>query len=309
MRTLHPAHPPGPAHEVAPSLALAGFLMVGAGLLLANPAFGVADTRWPWEILAREPYRINSVNWMIWFVTALLAIALGLSSTRRWRAPLLTGLALTLAFTCHSQTAGLVIGGNNLAFFAGTAALLAGFLLGAEDRLPRAARALTALGGLMVLWSLAASFRDLNSGRLGSMLLVLLRDLSQRVRTGVVEDAPQNYDEQLWSYGCVMVASAVGLLALVGVRGPLVSRLGLVLVVCYFLIPTFSGLGRDLSSSFQLDRAAARMTEVLIDTGFALALLAGAALADLARLGSPPPAPASAPADRWSGTVFGEVQG
>ncbi len=289
---MHPNDPVergGRLSEASPALGIAGTLMVAAGLLLANPFFGVADSRWPWQILAAEPTRINSANWMLWFLTGLAALGLGVTDTRRLRAPLLLGLTLVLAVTCHSQVAGLVVVSNGLAFFAGAAALLAGFQLGADGRSPRSALLYALLGALLVLWALAASFGDLGSGRTGSSLVVLVEDFVTRVRLGSVPDAVPNYDDLLWSYASILGASALGLLGLLGLRGSLISRMGIALVLLCFLVPTFSGLGRDLSASFDLARVAGRASEVLIGAGLALTLLAAATLADLARLGGSEP--------------------
>lgn len=276
---------PAEPGAASPALVTSGALMLAAGLLLANPYAGITDTRWPWDIILAQPTRLVSMNWVLWFTSALLAVLLGLTRTRGLRAPLLTGLAFTLAVTCHSQQAGLSIQQHGLAWFTGVVVLSAGFFLGSDGRHPRGARALTALGGLVVLWSMLTSFEQGADSRFGARLVILVEDLWTRLSQGVVPDAAEGYDIQLWAYGCAVAAGALGVLALVGVRGTLISRLGFLLVLLCFLIPTFSALGREASGAhgFTWTLFAQRTTEVLIHTGLALLLLSAGALADLAR--------------------------
>lgn len=284
---MHAPDDPDAAHSTAsPALVTSGALMLAAGLILANPYAGITDTRWPWDIILASPWRLVSVNWMLWFATALLAVVLGLLGPQRLRAPLLTALALTLVFTCHSQQAGLAIEQHGLSWFVGSAVLSAGFFLGSDGRHARSARALTALGGLVSLWALLASFEQAADGRFGARLLILVGDLKQRIVAGVVPDAVEGYDIELWAYGCAVLAATLGLLSLVGVRGTLVSRIGFLLMLLCFLIPTFSALGREASGTygFTWSLVASRSTELLIHTGLALLLLCAAALADLARV-------------------------
>ena len=282
-----PELPLGQVKQRSPALIVAGSLMIAAGLLLANPD-GATDTRWPWQILAQWPWTRRDANWALWFLAAILAIVLGAVGTRRTRAPVLFGAALLLFVNCCARDAGLALLRYNLAWFAGLSLLLAGYLLESEGRWRGAARACCALGGFMVLVTLALSFDRDAMGAPLSRLGTLARHVFLRVRGLGVPDAPAHYDTDLFANTTAILAALVGLAALLGVRGGIVARIGLVLVLLHFLVPTFHRLGLQLGG--QIDRAKVFQTlsEVLIHYGLALCVFTAAAAADFARLQSRP---------------------
>jgi type III secretory pathway component EscS len=267
------------------TLVIAGCLMVAAGLMLANPWVGATDTRWPWQIIAKEWPRRGAVNWTLWFVAALAGIGFGCSRMRRLRAPLSFGFAVALAATCCARDAGLAIDKVNLAWFTGVTLLLAGFLLEAQGGARDAARSLGALGGVLILWTLGSSFTPLADGTLDAHLEILVRDTLTRLGGGTVPDERPEYDIQLWSHAAVIVASTISLLTWVGLRGALVGTCGFLLVLVYLLVPTFDKLGQQFATTgFDTRTVFFTLSEVLIHTGLALAIFVAAAVADLVRL-------------------------
>lgn len=283
-----PALPePQPASERSPGLVVSGALMILAGLLLANPE-GATDTRWPWQILAEWPWSRRDANWAVWFLSALAAIGLGLAGTRRLRAPLLLGAALFLFVTCNAQDAGLMVQRYHIGWFSGLALLLAGFLLESEGRWRAAARATCALGGFLVLWTLALSFDRDALGAPVWRMATLVRHVATRVRGLGVPDAPADYDIDLFANAAAVVAALVGLATLVGVRGGIVGRIGLVLALLHFLVPTFHRLGVQLGGPVERAIVFRTLSEVLIHYGLSVSLFVAAATADFARLQTRP---------------------
>jgi hypothetical protein len=274
-----------PARRTSPALVVSGVLMIIAGLLLANPYRGATDTRWPWEILfsSEAPARARA-NWSIWFLFALGAIVMGAMPVRRLRAPVLLTGALILAVTCCARDAGLAITQVTLGWFAGVSLLMAGFLLQAQGYLPSAARSLASLGAVFVLWTLASSFGSGEAGVPEAHLKVIVRDSLTRVAHGTVPDARPNYDIDLWSYSAVIVASVIALAGWVGARGTLVGISGFLLVLVYFLVPTFDKLGVLFAASSGAEALSLTLSDALIHTGLALGLFSALAVADLARL-------------------------
>jgi hypothetical protein len=275
-----------PARQTSAALIVAGVLMIAAGFLLANPYRGATDTRWPWQILAQSWGERGSLNWTLWFLAALLAIVLGSLPLRRFRAPVLFSLAMLLTINCCARNAGLAITQVTLGWFAGLSLLMAGFLLGAQGRAPTAARSLASLGGLLVLWTLASSFGSVDEGPLESHLVVLVRDSITRLGQGTVPGARPNYDIDLWSHAAIILASLVAVLGWLGLRGSLVAVSGLLLVLVYFLVPTFDKLGQQVGSGLDTRTVFFTLSEVLIHTGLALGVFTAAAAADLTRLES-----------------------
>jgi hypothetical protein len=276
-----------PARERSPALVVSGALMIATGLLLANPD-GATDTRWPWQILADWPWERRDANWALWFSSAVLAIVLGLVGTRRVRAPLLFGAALLLFVTCCSRDAGLAVGRYNIAWFAGLALLVAGFLLESEGRWRAAARGCCALGALLTLWTLTLSFDRDALGAPEWRFAKLVDHVFTRVRGLGVPDAPADYDIDLFANFAAVLAAVVGLGNLVGLRGGIVARIGLVLVLLHYLVPTFHRLGVQLGGNVERGDVFRTLSEVLIQYGLAVSLFAATATADFARLQTRP---------------------
>ena len=282
-----PEPPPRPAPERSPALVVSGALMILAGLLLANPD-GATDTRWPWQILADWPWSRRDANWAVWFIAAVGAIVMGLVGTRRVRAPLLLGAALLLFVTCCAGDAGLPLRRYSLAWFAGLALLMSGFLLESEARWRIAARVLGAVGGFLVLWTLALSFDRNALGAPEWRMAKLLGHVVTRARGLGIPDAPQDYDIDLFANTAAVLAAVVGLATAIGARGGIVGRIGLVLVLLHFLVPTFHRLGVQLGGPVERSTVFTTFSEVLIHYGLAVSLFAASAVADFARLQTRP---------------------
>ena len=284
-RAMYSPAPQAP--EAAPrrgsaALVIAGSLMLLAALLRANPWFG-ANTAWPWAILWENRSPLLTANWSLWLGSGVLAVVLGIWGTRRWRGVLLGATALVLLFTCYSGLAGLMIEGSSVPLLAGTSLLMAGFLLQSTERAYGAASALSATGALLAVWALACAF-DYGVGVAPrAQLVVLGGDMLARLTGGDVVMDRLNYDDDLASYGALLVACLVGLLGLLRVRGSLAGGIGLALVLLFFLIPPVAGYVRALGAEgFDATTLAKHASEVLIPAGLALALLGAAVLADLA---------------------------
>lgn len=267
------------------SLVVGGLLMVAAGFMLANPWVGATDTRWPWTIIANGwPGRV-AVNWTLWFLAALTGIGLGWTQARWIRAPLVVGFAVVLAATCSARDAGLRIDPATLAWFIGVTLLMAGFLLEAQGRALAAARSLAALGGVLILWTLASSFTPLADGRFDSHLEILVRDSLTRLGQGTVPDERPGYDILLWSQAALILAAGLSVLMWVGLRGALLGICGFLLVLVYLLVPTFDKLGQQFAATgYDTRTVLFTLSEVLIHSGLALGIFAAAAVVDLARL-------------------------
>ena len=282
------ARPP-PAEEATArrrslALVISGSLMLLAALLRANPWFGSANADWPWEILLKQRSPLLTATWSLWMGSAVLAIVVGGWGTRRWRGVILGATCLVLLFTCYSGLAGLMIDTNSVPLLAGTSLLMAGFLLQSVERAPAAATALSATGGLLVIWALACAFDYAPGAEPRSQLGALVNDMLARVTGGDVSLARPNYDDALSSYGSLLVGCAIGALGLVGVRGALVGRIGFTLVLASFLIPFVASYARALAQDgFDATALAQHASQALIPAGLALALLGAAVLADLAR--------------------------
>lgn len=283
-----PDLPARPLRTRAPSLIVTGALMIAAGLMLANP-YGATDTHWPWQILAKWPWERPEVNWGVWFLTALLAIVLGITGHRRVRAPLLGSLAVLLLVTCGSGQAGLPIKTDNVGWYLGVGILGAGLFLEAEGRHPATARRTSALGGVILLLVLLLSFGPSPSGELQSHLEQIPRDLVRRALGQAIPDAEPDYEIRLFAKAAAMLAAVVGLGTLVGLRGGLVARIGLLLLLLSFLIPTFHSLGVQMSHTVRLANVFETFSEVLINSGLAVSLLLASSGADVARLEEPAP--------------------
>jgi hypothetical protein len=266
------------------ALVIAGSLMLLAAVLRANPWFGSANTAWPWQILLDSRSPLLTANWSLWLGSGLLAVVLGLWGTRRWRGALLGATALVLLFTCYSGLAGLMIESSSVSLLAGTSLLMAGFLLQTADRAAGADRALRATGALLVLWALACSFEYDAGVAPRAQLFGFGSDILARLTGGDVAVARVNYDDNLASYGALLLACALGLLGLVRLRGTLAGGLGLALVLLFFLIPPVANYFRALGQEgFDATTLAKHANQVLVPAGLALALLGAAVLADLAR--------------------------
>jgi len=282
------ARPP-PADEATArrrslALVIAGSLMLLAALLRANPWFGSANTAWPWEILLESRSPLLTASWGLWLGSGVLAIVLGGWGTRRWRSVVLGATCLVLLFTCYSGLAGLMIDSNSVPLLAGTSLLMAGFLLQSVERAPAAATALSATGGLLVIWALACAFDYAPAAEPRSQLTALVHDALARLTGGDVSVARPNYDDILSSYGALLLGCVVGALGLAGLRGALVGRIGLTLVLASFLIPYVASYARALAlEGFDATTLAQHASQALIPAGLALALLGAAVLADLAR--------------------------
>ncbi|MFM8979307.1 MAG: hypothetical protein ACKOSS_02415 [Planctomycetia bacterium] len=294
MATAHaptlPTDAPAGAGDArrAPALVLAGALMLAAALMLANPFFGSSTTDWPWEVLMRARSPLVMANWILWLLSGVLAIVLGLRGPVGSRATWLAAPALLLGLTCHSKLAGLRIEENSLAVNAGIGLLMAGFLLQAGREHDRAARLLSGLGGVLVLWSLACAFDYALVEVPRSQLVVKVGDLVSRLTGGEVTVALPNYDEHLATAGALVLGSALGVLALVGVRGALAGRLGMVLLLAAFCIRPVSSFVRVVSvEGFDAVTLAKHLAEVLVAMGLSWALFCAVVLSELV---SAPPA-------------------
>jgi hypothetical protein len=273
-----------PPRETSPAMVVSGVLMIVAGLLLANPYRGATDTRWPWEILLapEAPWRAR-MNWSIWFLAAVGAIVMGAMRMRRMRAPTLFTCALVLGVMCCAGDAGLAIRQVSMPWFAGLALLMAGFLLQAQGHFPSAARSLASLGAVFVLWTLASSFGAVDGGQPESHLKVLVRDSATRLAQGTVPGARPNYDIDLWSHAAIIIASVTALLGWVGLRGTLAGISGFLLVLVYFLVPTFDKLGQQFAAAQGGEAVSLTLSDALIHTGLALGLFSASAIADVVR--------------------------
>lgn len=280
-----PSLPATASRERAPSLVVAGALMFVAGLLLANP-LGATDTRWPWQILAHWPWERPDVNWALWYLTAASCLVLGTSGSRRLRAPWLCALALLLLTTCGSGQAGLRLMSNHVGWYFAVGVLGAGLLLEAEGRAPRAARAASTLGALMLLAVLAMSFGPSPTGEMQSHLQQVVHDIGRRAMGQSIPDALPGYEIMLFASAAALLAAAIGLGVGLGLRGGLVARIGLLLLLLDFLIPTFHKLGIQMGGAVKATDIFSTLSEVLIHSGLALSLLLMAAGADALRLGS-----------------------
>ncbi len=283
MNARTPQSPEAAPRHRSTSLVIAGSLMLLAALLRANPWFGSANTAWPWEILLESRSPLLTANWSLWLGSGLLAVVLGLWGTQRWRGVLLGAAALVLLFTCYSGLAGLMIEGHSASLLAGASLLLAGFMLQAAKRARAAASALSATGALLAVWALACAF-DYGAGVAPRSQLVLLSgDMLARLTGGDVVLERVNYDDDLASYGALLLACLVGLLGLLRVRGTLAGGIGLALVLLFFLVPPVAAYVRALGvEGFDALTLAKHASQVLIPAGLSLALLSAAVLADLA---------------------------
>ena len=273
-----------PGARRSPPLASAGAMMLAAALLMANPFFGASSTSWPWEVLARARSPLLVANWLVWLGAGLLAVVLGLRGRDTWRGTVLAALALLLGFTCHSKLAGLRIEENSLAVNAGISLLMAGFLLQAWGLGDRAARVLSALGGLLVVWTLACAFDYPSGAPPRSQLVVKVHDLVSRLVGGdVLMDLP-NYDEHLASAAALLLASALGMLALLGVRGRLSDSLGVVMLVATFAIRPVCTFSRVVAAEgFDAVTFARHVSEVLVTMGMAWCVFMSVVIVDLAQ--------------------------
>lgn len=284
--TLPTDAPPGGAQR-SPALVLTGALMLAAALMLANPFFGSSTTDWPWEVLVRARSPLVMANWIMWMLSGVLAIVMGLRGPARWRGTWLAAPALLLGLTCHSKLAGLRIEENSLSVNAGISLLMAGFLLQAWRQHARAARLLSVLGGVLVLWTLACAFDYALVEVPRSQLVVKVHDLVSRLTGGEVTVALPNYDEHLATAGALVLGSALGVLALVGVRGALAGQLGMVLVLAAFCIRPVGSFVRVVSSEgFDAVTLAKHLSEVLVAMGLAWALFCATVVAELVSAGS-----------------------
>jgi hypothetical protein len=281
-----PSYQASPASERAWSSVVAGAVMVLAGLLLANPQ-GAKSTEWPWQILARWPWDRIDANWAIWYLTAVLAIVLGWNGARSWRAPLLGGLGLLLLVTCCSGKAGIVLGNQPYLWYVGVSTLATGLLLEIDGRRPRAARAACVLGGFTLIAMLAVLFGPSPEGTLRSHLEQVPTDVIRRALGQAVPDAREGYEILLLAAAASLLAALLGLARGVGLRGGLVARIALLLLLLDFLIPTFHKLGSQFASTITVAAVFSTLSEVLVHSGLALSLLLTAAGVDLARLSEP----------------------
>lgn len=285
------------APQPSPALVVAGALMLAAALMLANPFFGSASRDWPWEVLVRARSPLLVANWLVWLLSGVLAIVLGARAGARGRGAWLAAPALLLGLTCHSKLAGLRIEENSLAVNAGISLLMAGFLLQAWREHERAARTLSALGGVLVLWTLACAF-DFALGEMPrSQLVVKVHDMVARLAGGEVLVSLANYDQHLASAGALVLAAALGVLALLGLRSALVGQVGLVLLLAAFCIrPVGSFVGVVAAEGFDPVTLSKHLAEVLVAMGLAWTMFGAVVVVELvtARAGDAPPAPGGA---------------
>jgi hypothetical protein len=255
----------------------AGVLLLAAAFLRANPWVGAGRSVWPWELMLETSNRLVTVNWALWMLGGVLALVWGWRGGTRRGAPYLAALALVLLFTCHAGTAGLKVRFQGLPWLAGTVMLMSGLLLGAREKATPTSRLLAGLGALIVVWSLAASFKYAPEGVTRSDLHQLLRDIVSRVSEGTVEQFDLHRDDALWAYGSVLVGCVLGALHALGVRGMLLAGFGVVAVLLCFMIPAFSGMGRALAAPGGSSAIVPLLSESFIDAGMGLAWFATAA--------------------------------
>lgn len=265
------------------TVALAGLLLLLATLLQANPWFGAMDARWPWQVLASGRSPITMANWTLWMATGVTALLWGLFGTPRVRGTVLGAAVLVLLFTCSSHEAGLRLEENSLFVQAGLTALLAGFMLQARGERGRTV-ALAAVGGALVLWTLACTFRAEAGLVPRSQLVMDLRDLAA-LATGSDLPTARAYEPLNLATVAVMLPTALlGVLSLARLRGRAVGWIGCALVLATFLLRPVARYVTSLRDlGFDSVGVARQVSEVLIPAGFGLAFLGAAVLADLVR--------------------------
>jgi hypothetical protein len=165
--SLDPAAGGAPARR-SPSLVVTGIVMLGAVFLYANPYFGSKAARWPWQYFAEATSPAAKSDLLLWVVTAIAAIVVGLRRGGLRRVGWLAAPTLLLVARCYGESPAFTAVQANeptLAWFVAASFLGASLLLlaGRDERGRGVARALAAVGAIGIVAAYAITFRGMRS--------------------------------------------------------------------------------------------------------------------------------------------------
>ena len=118
-----------PPSRTSPSLAVAGFLMVIATFLNANPSFGI-NSVWPWELFAEARVSLlTKATALIWMLTGIGMLILAITPAYRLRSALAIAAGLILLVQLEGGESGMVVRRFNINEFLPLVGIGGGLLL------------------------------------------------------------------------------------------------------------------------------------------------------------------------------------
>ncbi len=266
--------------RLSPALAVTGFLMLIAVLLMANPWFGVRESVWPWTALViGQNSVLLQVMLGLWVLTGFWCVLMAFTEARRVRAIVASGAAAVLIVQATGGGAGFVIEDYNLNNMLPMIGLGAGLLLTREASSRGLGRLLALVSVLLLLWAQASAFSD---G--ASRLQAFFRDWAL-----VLEDAGHTFEghpHHLWwnlvPQLFVLVGAAAGLLAGLGVCARMFLLVGFLALLLGILMPMGTGVVLTLDAKAGAREVLGQVTGNLIGHGLLLWMLGVFAIRDLA---------------------------
>jgi hypothetical protein len=259
-------------------LLLAAVAMAGAAVLLANPAFGPASRKWPWELALGDGPPLARATWILWGAAAAWAFLTAWIPALRARSALTLALGgfLVLLAASDPTSAFRLDPGRSPVWVLGVVAVAAGATLVRREAVRAAGRALALLGALALFWEVA-----LGLARSGAPARSLF------------EGRPWHEWAPL---AAVLAAAACSLLLALGVRARGLAIGAFLLLAAGLLMPAIVGIVLEARAEADF-RAALRVADeilplalrrTLFGDGVLLAFLGLCATSDLVRARATP---------------------
>jgi len=270
-------------------LLLTSACMILAVFGLANPAFGVLESAWPWEgfLGGDATPRVTAVVGL-WLVTALWVLLFSFAGPPRLRALGAVALGTLLVIECSLGGSPVSVSTLRLGTLVALITLGAGLWL-ARDSGHVGTRSLAGIGAFLGIWIAAATFETGAAGQsllaaYGTQMETLFQDLNGTWAL------PDYLWDTLLPQTLILFAAAFGLLVSFGTRMPRTSTVVFFLLLAALLVPgVVEAFAEQRSAADAPEQASVsmgvfeRLLTQLFERGVLLWMLGAFALADLVR--------------------------